>query len=135
MKPWMFTNVQLIRTENGRGIRFYWKLQGEDKPNYIDNPSIEWLLDFISEANPYELHDAHDWDKAFNRAIACAAEEEISAQLKEKGMLTDNELTEIIEKTYNTYFPAVGKWRLFKSEDFIFWLDLKIEKTWKMKGE
>ena len=135
MKDLVFADVEFYPTEKGIACRFYWKFHDSEQTDYIDNPSVEWLKDFVSEDKPYEICEGYLWHKAVDWAIARISEAEINKQLAEKGIISDEELTSIIEKTYNEYFPEMGKWRLFDSDQFLDYLGLKAEKMWKKKGE
>ena len=134
-KEWMLTDVEFLPIPNGVHTRFYYKLWGSKDQKCIDNPSIEWLVDFVSMDKPYELHLGKPWHMAFDCALAQKTLPNIEKMLSEKKIMTDDELCDLFEKTCTEYYPKMAECRHFRSDDFLQYIAINAEKVWKWKGE
>lgn len=130
-KELMFTEAELFSTGSDIQLRFYYKLWGEKDQHFVDDPDPKWLLDFVSKDKPYEMHDGHPWHKAFECAIAKEASDILTSELRKNGVLTDDEISAIIEKTISKYDQRLSKSLLIDSEKYLKYIDFPGQKVWQ----
>lgn len=133
-KDLMFTDAELFGGHDVR-VRFFYKLISEKEQHYIDNPDPKWLLDFADDDRPYILCDGHGWWQAFRCAIIRESNKTILDKLQKNGILTENEISAILEDTIAKYDTKLAKSIYIDCEEYLGFADIPAQKVWQWKGE
>lgn len=97
-KSEIICDVELIGREK---MIFYYKLRDDpnNKCHTVVDPSPEWLLKLWSLNRIERISCKLDWNTAWRCAIANKVKPIITKQLKEKGLIDENEIKNILEET------------------------------------
>ena len=98
VKSEIICDVELIGRER---MIFYYKLQNDpnNKCHTVVYPSPEWLLELWSLNRIERISCKLDWYTSWRCAIANKAKPIITKRLKEKGLIDEDEIKNILEET------------------------------------
>lgn len=133
----MYLDSEFIPTaEEESGIRFMYR-KGNGPIEHIDNPDVDWLLNFMDQYGDtcYFVPNAQDWWKAFECAVAHEAKPLIMNALREREVLSNNDIYSIIKSVIEKHDPSMAKMILISVDQYLSYIDINAEQVWRWRDD